>query len=771
MSVEIHYLGIRHHGPGSARHLYAALQALQPEQVLIEGPSDASDLIPLLMHAQTQVPVALLSYAVDQPQRSIYYPFTEYSPEYQAILWAHRAHKPVHFIDLPFAIRFAQHQEALAAEEGQAEETQEEADTSQGHPLQPPDPVHQDPLLALARLAGYTDGEAWWHDVMEQSQAQQDPLQVFQHLALAIEALRETSVEDSAEDEEDLLREAYMRVEIQKLSKQQTQGCIAVVCGAWHLPGLQQKVRLATDKQRLKTLPKKLAASKYKTTWIPWTSPRLAQASGYGAGVQAPHWYQHLWQSRDRDPQESSVIWLVQVASLLRDAGHFVSSASVIEAQRLAVSLATLRGRPHVGLSELKSAVLACLCFGDQTLWRSIQEALLMGDQVGEIPADAPLVPLLEDLKRLQKTYRLPPQATTKEYALDLRTDLGLKRSHLLHRLSLLSVPWGRLLDAQSGRGTFREVWQLQWQPEYSVHLIEHLVYGTSIEIAANRKMAANLQAESQLTPLAQHLHVCLTADLQEALDFGLQKLSECATYTHEGLSLLTSIPPLVDVSRYGSARQLSLIHVDALIARLVIQAGLALPYESRQLNPQEAEHYRQAITQVHQAVNLHFAEQEDVLATWWDALKQMLAGVQTTPLLRGLSARLLYQAQYVTQTQVHQSLNQHLSLAIPANEAAAFFEGFFNQAADLLIYDQALADIVNAWLMQLQEEDFTQSLPLLRRVFSSLDAQERKSLYEQMTRPPGQQVNTRLHLQYLPLWQQQRQDLHAWLGIEEHHG
>ncbi|SEI52617.1 hypothetical protein SAMN05421831_103200 [Allopseudospirillum japonicum] len=770
MPVDIHYLGIRHHGPGSARHVYAALEALQPEQVLIEGPSDASDLISLLMHAHMQVPVALLSYAVDQPQSSIYYPFTEYSPEYQAILWAHRAHKPVHFIDIPFAIRFAQHQqEALATEEAQEEPAQEEAATSQEEQsVQPQDSVHQDPLLALARLAGYTDGEAWWHDVMEQSQAQQDPLQIFQHLALAMEALREAQGE---EDQEDHLREAYMRVEIQKLSKQQTQGCIAVVCGAWHLPALKQKVRLTADKQTLKSLPKKLAASKYKTTWIPWTSPRLAQASGYGAGVQAPQWYQHLWQFRERDPQESSVIWLVHVASLLRDAGHFVSSASVIEAQRLAVSLAALRGRLHVGLSELKSAVLACLCFGDQTLWHSIEEALLMGDQVGEIPADAPLVPLLEDLKRLQKTYRLPPQATTKEYALDLRTDLGLKRSHLLHRLSLLSVPWGHLLDAQSGRGTFREVWQLKWQPEYSVHLVEHLVYGTSIEIAANRKMCAHLQAESQLTPLAQQLHVCLTADLQDALDLGLQKLSECATYTHEGLSLLTSIVPLVDVSRYGSARQLSLAHVDALIARLVIQAGLALPYESRQLNAQEAEHYRQAITQVHQAVNLHFAEQDDVLATWWDALEQMFAGVQTTPLLRGLSARLLYQAQHVTETQVQKSFNQSLSSAIPASEAAAFFEGFFNQAADLLIYDQALAGIVNTWLMQLPEEDFTHCLPLLRRVFSSLDTQERKSLYEQMTRPAGMQLNTHLSLQYLPLWQQQSQQLHAWLEVEKHHG
>jgi hypothetical protein len=37
----VHVLGIRHHGPGSARSLGAALAALAPDVVLIEGPPDA----------------------------------------------------------------------------------------------------------------------------------------------------------------------------------------------------------------------------------------------------------------------------------------------------------------------------------------------------------------------------------------------------------------------------------------------------------------------------------------------------------------------------------------------------------------------------------------------------------------------------------------------------------------------------------------------------------------------------------------------------------
>jgi hypothetical protein len=46
MGAEVRIFGIRHHGPGSARRLLEALDAMGPSLVLVEGPSDASDLAP-----------------------------------------------------------------------------------------------------------------------------------------------------------------------------------------------------------------------------------------------------------------------------------------------------------------------------------------------------------------------------------------------------------------------------------------------------------------------------------------------------------------------------------------------------------------------------------------------------------------------------------------------------------------------------------------------------------------------------------------------------
>src|SRR3954453_11983703 len=103
--MTIHIFGIRHHGPGCARSLVAALTALEPDIVLVEGPPDAADVLPLIMHEALKPPVALLVYAPDRPQLAAFYPFTHYSPEWQALRYALGRGIPARFMDLPQALR------------------------------------------------------------------------------------------------------------------------------------------------------------------------------------------------------------------------------------------------------------------------------------------------------------------------------------------------------------------------------------------------------------------------------------------------------------------------------------------------------------------------------------------------------------------------------------------------------------------------------------------------------------------------------------------
>src|SRR3954451_6842079 len=116
MTVTI--LGIRHHGPGSARSLLAELETLQPDAVLIEGPADASALIPLVGDPAMKPPVALLVYAPDEPRLASFYPEAAFSPEWVAMRWAVANSVRVAFIDLAAGIQFALAKQHAAAPAG-----------------------------------------------------------------------------------------------------------------------------------------------------------------------------------------------------------------------------------------------------------------------------------------------------------------------------------------------------------------------------------------------------------------------------------------------------------------------------------------------------------------------------------------------------------------------------------------------------------------------------------------------------------------------------
>lgn len=762
----VHYFGIRHHGPGSAKRLLGALNRLQPSKVLIEGPADCGSLLPMLARHEMKPPVALLAYAAEHPACSFYYPFADYSPEYQASCWAVDANAELLFIDLPACIQLAQ---ALEQEE-QNEQKKTEATTPEQEPASEQDEhegsgqratpegsgeseiasavITNDPIGTLAKLAGYEDGEAWWNDLIEQN-CDSDQ-EIFTTVESAMTELRRQWIGSDPTLERDLLREAHMRLEIAKAAKT-AEGPIAVVCGAWHVPALREKHTAKADRELLKKLPGKLPQSKVKTTWVPWTSPRLASASGYGAGVAAPMWYQHLWQHRDKS--QALEHWLAQITQVLRENDYIISTASVIEAVRLSTSLAAVRNRPQPGFEEIREAVLACLCFGEAQVWQQLEQKILLGNQVGEIPADVPLAPLLEDLQRLQKKHKLKPEALQRELSLDLRSAAGLGKSVLLHRLAILEVPWGSLGDSGSSRGTFRERWQLCWQPEYSVRLIENLPYGSTIEQAAGNKISELLSAENDLSQLAETVQLCLESQLNSAADLGLARLENRAAHTSDCIELLKSLPPLVNVNRYGTARDISLGHIEALIGRLATQAALALPYACRNLDDEEAQHYRHCIGAGHQALELAQSH-EFLMQNWWGALHTIVESSQSSLQVAGLCARLLYQAKEMPADHLQDLLQRILSPALPAIDAARFFDGFFTDAVQRLLYDDMLRNTLEQWLISLDEQAFVEFLPLFRRIFSDLDAMERKHLLDTVLQGRSQtHFGKKVNPATLPLW------------------
>ncbi|MFZ5677325.1 MAG: DUF5682 family protein [Pseudomonadota bacterium] len=703
----LHLLGIRHHGPGSAASVLAALDGITPAVVLIEGPPEANDIIAFAARPGMRPPIALLIHPADDAARAVFYPFAEFSPEWQAIHWALKHECAVRFIDLSALSRPTQPAEdEIAPQEGAL--------------------LRHDPLSALAAAAGESDGESWWNALVEQAAHERG---VFAAIEQAMSAVRESFEATRPSPPEEECREAHMRLEIGK-ALGESDGAVAVICGAWHVPALRRTVSARQDREKLKGLAKVKAVA----TWVPWTDTRLAALSGYGAGIVSPGWYRHLWHdlgTRERkvEPVPMAARWQAHVAALLRAEGLPAATASVIEAARLSVSLAALRGHPVPGLREMQDASLSALCHGDDILLRLIETRLVIGQEIGEIDDSVPQMPLAADLARWQKKLRLKPEATEQEVALDLRSETGLAKSALLHRLLLIDLPWGRLSEAQAGRGTFREIWHLLWQPEFSVKLAEALRFGTTIEQAAGNAALEAGEKEQGLKRCSELIGLALNADLPAVAEKLVARLQVLSVSAGDIAALMQAVPPLANILRYGTARRLPKEALENLITSLTAEIHAGFGPACRGLNEEAARTMFAAMQGFDGAVELLAeAHQRD---SWLDALMRLEQDDQASAFLRGYALRRLYDRQRLAADRAAARLARALSPAIPVSEAGLWLEGFLAGAAQLLLHDARLFRIIDMFLAGLAEDAFIEMLPMLRRALGAFDQMERRRLLE----------------------------------------
>lgn len=736
LAAETRYFGIRHHGPGCARSLQRALAHWQPDCILIEGPPDADALLGFVTHAGLVPPVALLVHSTDHPDLAAFYPFTVFSPEWQALRHGTTHGVPTRFIDLPQAVRMAQQK----ARDEAAKTAQETAETTSQAPDDDTLPVHIDPLDALAEAAGFADGESWWNHLVEERGPDGDGLALFEAITEAMTVLRDTWPQayrghSEAGRAEEALREAHMRQCVREAQKAGHRR-IAVVCGAWHVPALKptpvpDKALAKADAALLKGLPR----LKVSATWVPWTYGHLTRASGYGAGITAPGWYDFLWHLPPQADRATG--WLSRVARLLRAHQIDCSSAHIIEAIRLSDTLAALRGHSTPGLDDMDEAVRTTVFMGDATPLQLIHSALTVSQRLGQVPPDVPAVPLQRDLEQQQKNLRLKPEALERTLELDLRNPTDLARSHLLHRLGLLGIAWGRLGGGRGSRGTFRETWVLRWEPELSIKLIEASRYGSTVANAATACITEQCQTLESLPALAALVDQALLADLEAAVHAVSASLQSRAATTGDALQLIAAVPPLARVFRYGSVRQTDrtlLAHVlDGLIAR----GAIGLPLACQGLNESAATELRDPLLAAHEAIGLHAQtkDSDEQLALWHRALVQMAQGELPHPLLRGLCTRLLLDGGQWPGDEAATQLSRQLSSGAPPLDAAHWLEGFLNRNAMVLLHDETVWGLVDAWLESLTDAHFMQVVPLVRRSFAAFSASERHDLGQRARR------------------------------------
>ncbi len=763
----MHYiLGIRHHGPGSARSVLNALQQLQPDCILVEGPPDANERIAQLSHAEIEPPIALLintPVQKDERPRAVFYPFAEFSPEWQALQFALKHQIHTEFMDLACQHRFAL--EKQAEEARRAVETEENADSeneqtdesvnenvdedlsSEDENVQDEDETEieisdeerkflqyrHDPIALLAHQAGYQDSERFWEHLVEQQPHAGD---MFQSINEAMAEIRDylNSLNPHTDADEEQLLEQYREASMRKIIRQaQKQGFerIVVICGAWHAPALVDlKSTLKDDNQLLKGLPK----TKIESAWIAWTHGRLHRQSGYGAGIQAVGWYAHLWKHYQQalegniDAEKISIDWLSQFANALREAGHDASSAQIIDATQLIQSLLELRERRIPDLEDLSEAIRSVLHHG-YDLPEPIMNQMLLAEKLGHLPEDYTELPIQQDFLKQCKSLRLKLEAVHRSVELDLRQSFDLSKSQFFHRVNLLGLAWADLQDHSSGRGNYKEHWQLSWQPESSLYLNEMSLWGYTIADAAASIVRDKIEQSDDLATVAKYIEQILLAGLDRSLPLALQRLQSLSTLHQDPDVMLATLKPLVTALRYGSVRQFSEQELLQIIEQLSVRLMLSLPQYCQSINDDMAQQTAQQLNGLY--LLLQRLDNATLTQYWQELVLTLMQQSYMNGYLHGFVTKLAKQQQLLDLDEIEHYLSQALSVGQTIDYSAGWFEGFISDQALLLLHEDNLWNLVNAWLGDLPEEQFINILPILRRSTSKFSPSESAKIAE----------------------------------------
>ncbi len=696
--MTISVFGIRHHGPGSAKSLLKALEQMEPDCILIEGPPEANEIISLASHETMKPPVAILVYLPDNPKKAVVYPFAVFSPEWQAIQFGLKNNIPVSFIDLPqyYQLKAIDEESVLINDEQESK-------------------AMADPFSILAQISGYSDGEMWWDNFVENRSTD---LQIFPAMAEIITELRKELKRPFEKRENQ--REAYMRKMLKKAEKDGYKK-IAVVCGAWHVPALNNKFS-NEDEKILKDLKK----TKTKSTWIPWTHSRLSFYSGYGAGIESPGWYYHLWTVK-----ENVVInWFAKVSNLLREKDIDVSSAHLIEAARLAEALAIIRDKHLVGLTELNEATKSVICFGSDIPLKLIADKLIVGYELGEVPTGTPMTPIQQDFLSLLKSYRLKTELNIKEINLDLRKENDLDKSYLLHRLIILDINWGKLkLNPLNKKGSFHEIWDLEWKPEFFIQMVEAGIWGNTIYDAANSYAINRAKNAANLAELTSLLEIALLANIPDALEKIMMKLQEESSLSTDIEQLMSSVPPMVNVMRYGNVRKTDSEMVKKVLDGLVFRICIGLPNACSSINYEVSVLILNKIIKFNDALRL--LQDQEYLGIWYKTLSQLSEMENINGVISGYSCRLLFDNQILEMEVLETKISFALSVTSDIGNASNWLEGFLKGSGLLLIHNEKLLNLIDNWVLSLTEENFLSILPIVRRNFSDFSNAEKRQIGE----------------------------------------
>ncbi|MGV8124709.1 MAG: DUF5682 family protein [Candidatus Xenobiia bacterium LiM19] len=716
-----HIFGVRHLSPSGAWHLRAFLDEIRPTAVLIEGLSDAGGQIPHLTSKNTVPPVAILAYTEELPVRTLLYPFASYSPEYQALMWAMENGAYPAFIDLPSDVFMSLESSAYNTDSG-----------LEGH-LERPDIYRM-----WAEKAGETDHESCWERSFEHNLNPGAYRKAACAFGLGLRNLEET-LEERPEKEraENLIREAFMRREIRRVSAEgHDPRRIAVVCGAFHASALGKELPPMEDEE-LARLPR----LRTRLTLMPYSYFRLSSRSGYGAGNPAPMYFQMMWECiLEEDLSKLPALYFSRMVQSLRESGTCRSPADVIEGVRLANALSALYQGSAPTLADLRDAAVVSLGQGDLGVIAEAHALTVVGTSIGSLPEGVSQTPIQDDFNRELRRLKLEKYKSTvaQDLELDLRENrqvksgeaarLDLNRSFFLNRLKVLSVRFAAPEAVSQQSATWAEHWILQWTPEAEIELVESTLRGETVELAAGFVFNERLEASGRIEDAALVIRDACLSGMPASMEQARAALQRLAVDNSDFIEVASAAWNLSVVISYGDIRRFDALHYIPLMKQLFLRGTLLL-LSAAGCNNEQAAAVIPAMNAMHAMAQSHCQEVDEAL--WLEKLNELSGRDDRNAKLSGFACALLLEKGMMESGQLAAEVLRRLSPGVDADLGAGWFEGLALRNRYALLSRVSLWESLSAYVISLDEEQFRRALVFLRRAFSDFEPGEKRTVAE----------------------------------------
>lgn len=733
----VHWFGVKHFSPACAFHVRRLIRDVHPVGVLVEGPDDATELIQYIVHPDTRPPLTILSSYIDRKnifgQNGVlsasanlparfrgWWPMTRFCPEYAALKAGQEVGASLAFIDCPLTgtIPFRQVR------------TGEKSSVINDHHL-----AENAYFRELGHRQKRRNFDEFWNANFEVGATKIDTRR-FQRAVLTFAmCARKMGDVEALEADGTLMRERHMRFCLNRFLKENPEGDVVVVTGAFHTVALPN------------TKPKKAKAKRDRnaeTLLTPHSHRALDRLYPMG---RIPNYADAVWAQLEHDsasPFDTAALGLlIEVMREARRRGEGLSTADAVGAYRVARNLAVLRRNAEITVNDLQDAIHMAYVKGDRTL-RSIDvtaatRSVLVGGGVGQVTAEAGQVALMRDYYAQCKAHRLDTTGEQKTVRLDLqKQEKHRLKSAFLHRSSFLEIPMFVHLDSKNSwrarqthyRGPdlatgenmhlITETWGVRWTEEVDATLLDLADLGAGVGAVCTTRLVHQLEAcrgnAADTTRLMlQATQMALTDLFDEILDSVEDAIAVDSSFDHlaQALSDFVVLHSYRDAAATTGHERLGTTILGLYNRTTMLIPALAYTDDDRAKSTLDQLQSVVRIALGFEAIHLD----REILV---ERVEELVADADGRALLRGAGYGILFSFGAVREQQVAAELEGYLRGAPHrVGQGGAFLEGLFCTCKSIFMGSPRLLRAVNAVLGDLDWDTFKLILPDLRRAFT----------------------------------------------------